>query len=177
MKNELTLNRRQFLSATAVTAMASVVPRHVLGGPRHVPPSEKINLAYIGCGTQGFRQIIPVLESPDFRVVSVCDPNRKSDDYPDYGGDELNNKVRKFLNDPNWAKGARGALCGREVGKEIVDRYYAAHAGSAGKADPCRAYVDYRELLVKEKDLDAVYIITPDHLHGCIAVRAMRASM
>jgi predicted dehydrogenase len=160
MNNPLT--RRQFLGATAVAALAPV-----LGSAKHVAPSEKINLAYIGCGTQGFRQLIPALERPEFNIVAVCDPNRASDDYPDYGNDELNKKVRKFLNDPDWAKGARGAFCGREPGRQIVNRFY--------KNNDCRAYADFRELLDKEKDLDAVYIMTPEHLHGVIAVRAMRA--
>jgi len=160
--------RRQFLGATAATAIAAFVPRPVFGNPKSVAPSEKINLAYIGCGTQGFRQLMPALERPEFNIVAVCDPNHGSDDYPDYGKDELNKKVRKFLNDPNWAKGARGAFCGREPGQQIVNRYYQRPNG-------CRAYADFRELLDKEKDLDAVYIMTPEHLHGVIAVRAMRA--
>ncbi len=52
------------------------MPGHVLGGPRHVPPNEKINLAYIGCGTQGFRQLTQALQSSDINVVAVCDPVR-----------------------------------------------------------------------------------------------------
>ncbi|MFA6560634.1 MAG: Gfo/Idh/MocA family oxidoreductase [Verrucomicrobiia bacterium] len=173
MKNQPHLSRRQFVSVAAATAAVSIVPRHVLGGPKHVAPSAKINLAYIGCGTQGLRQLMPALEKPEINVVAVCDPNRKSDDYPEWGRHELNNKVAKFLDDPNWAKGARGGLCGREVGQEIVSRYYAKQKRS-GKVGECRAYSDFRELLEKEKDLDAVYIMTPEHLHGVIAVRAMR---
>jgi len=164
--------RRQFLvNAGAAAAAVSLVPRSVLGGAKHISPSERINLAYIGCGTQGFRQIMAALESPDLRIVAVCDPVRRSDDYPDYGNDELNNKLRKFLGDPDWAKGARGALCGREPGQEIVNRFYRKQ----GQPAECRAYADFRELLDKEKELDAVYIMTPDHLHGVIATRAMKA--
>ena len=167
------LQRRRFLGGAAAAAVAAIVPRDVLGGAKHVPPSEKINLAYVGCGTQGFRQLTQALERPDLNITAVCDPNRGSDDYPDYGNDELNNKVRKFLSDPNWAKGAHGALCGREPGQQIVNRYYAAKK-RAGQNGECRAYADVRELLAKEKDLDAVYIMTPDHLHGVIAILAMR---
>ena len=172
-KNQL--QRRRFLGAAAAAAVAAIVPRHVLGGPRHVPPSDRINLAYVGCGTQGFRQMTQALEKPEINIAAVCDPNRGSDDYPDYGNDELNKKIRKFLNDPQWANGARGALCGREPGRQIVNRYYAAKSERAsGRNADCRAYADFRELLAKEKDLDAVYIMTPDHSHGVIAIAAMR---
>jgi predicted dehydrogenase len=165
------VSRRRFAAgAGAIAAAAMIVPRHVLGGPRFVPPSERVNVGYIGCGTQGFRQMMGALESPDIRIPAVCDPVRRSDGYPDYGNDELNNKVRKFLGDPNWAKGAIGALCGREAGQEIVNR----HCASKGEPAGCRAYADFREMLEQEKDLDAVYVMTPDHLHGVIALRALR---
>ncbi len=168
------LHRRRFLETAGVAAGAAMlVPREVLGGPRFVPPSEKIHIAYVGCGTQGLRQLMPALEKPEVRIVAVCDPNRKSDDYPEWGRHELNQKVRKFLGDANWARSARGGLCGREVGQEIVNRYYGREKPS-GKTLDCRAYADVRELLAQEKDVDAVYIMTPDHLHGVIAIRAMR---
>lgn len=52
------LSRRKFiLAGGAVAAGFTIVPRHVLGGPGFVPPSEKITLAYIGCGTQGLREM------------------------------------------------------------------------------------------------------------------------
>ena len=36
-------------------------------------------------------------------------------------------------------------------------------------------YADFRELLARQQDLDAVLIATPDHLHAVIAVAAMQA--
>ncbi len=38
----------------------------------------------------------------------------------------------------------------------------------------CSSYADFRELLDKEKDVDAVKIMTPDHLHGVISIAAMK---
>src|SRR4030095_1270171 len=167
-------NRRQFLGTAAVTMGATLLSRPSPGGAGFVAPNERINLAYVGCGSQGLRQLMPALGRPEFAIVAVCDPNRKSDDYPEWERDEVNAKVRAFLEDPTWAKGARGGLCGREVGLELVNRHYAKQKRS-GQYRDCRAYADFREMLEKEKDLDAVYIMTPEHLHRRIAVRAMRA--
>lgn len=169
------LSRRQFVSVATATAAAAatIVPRPVLGGAKFVAPSEKIRIGYVGCGSQGLRQMMAALDKPEVQIVAVCDPNRKSDDYPEWSRHELNHKVQKFLDDPAWAKDARGGLCGREAAKEIVDRLYAKQQPS-GAGSPCRAYADFREMLDQEKDLDAVYIMTPDHLHGTIAIHAMR---
>jgi predicted dehydrogenase len=164
------VSRRTFLETSATTAAATLVSRHVLGGPRHVPPGGRINVAYVGCGTQGLRQLMPALNSEDLRITAVCDPNRKSEDYIEWSRNELRDKIRAFLNDPGWAEGAKACPCGREVGKELVDRHYGAAAGAG-----CHAYSDFREMLAKERDLDAVYVMTPDHLHAAVALAAMKA--
>jgi predicted dehydrogenase len=113
---------------------------------------------------------MPALESQDLRIVAVCDPNRRSEDYVEWSRFELRDKIRAFLKDPQWAEGARACPCGREVGKELVDRHYGAEAAAG-----CRAYADFRELLAKERGLDAVYVMTPDHLHATIALAALDA--
>ena len=41
------------------------------------------------------------------------------------------------------------------------------------KAGKATRYVDYREMLEKQKDIDAVMIATPDHTHAVIATAAM----
>ena len=57
------LSRRNFMRTGGAAATAfAIVPRHVLGGQGFVPPSEKITLAYIGCGTQGLREMLPLLQ-------------------------------------------------------------------------------------------------------------------
>ena len=164
------VSRRTFLEKSATTAAVSLVARHVLGGPRHVPPSDRINVGFVGCGTQGLRQLMPALQKADLRIVAVCDPNRKSEDYVEWSRFELRDKIRAFLGDSGWADGARACPCGREVGRELVDRHYGASAGGG-----VRAYADFREMLAQEKDLDAVYNMTPDHLHAPVALAAMRA--
>jgi hypothetical protein len=64
------MDRRKFISLTATTALGfSIVPRHVLGGKGFVPPSDKITLAYIGLGTQGLKEMLPLLAVPEIQVV------------------------------------------------------------------------------------------------------------
>ena len=66
-----TLNRRQFLASSAAAAAAAmIVPRHVLGGPGHTPPSEKLNIAGIGVGGMGAGNMRN-LESQN--IVALCD--------------------------------------------------------------------------------------------------------
>jgi hypothetical protein len=164
------VTRRTFLERSAGTAAATLVAPRVLGAPRRVPAGEPIRVAYVGCGTQGLRQLMPALQSQDLRVVAVCDPNRRSEDYVEWGRFELRDKIRAFLGDPAWAEGARACPCGREVARELVDRHYGASAAGA-----CHAYADFRELLAKETELDAVYVMTPDHLHATVALAALKA--
>ena len=170
MPESRSVSRRKFLERGATTAAVTVVARHVLGGPRYVPPSDRINVAYIGAGTQGLRQLMPALQRPELRIVAVCDPNRRSEDYVEWSRFELRDKVRAFLGDPAWAEGARSCPCGREVGRELVDRHYGASPGAG-----CRVYADFRELIAAEKDLDAVYCMTPDHLHAAVSLAGLRA--
>jgi GFO/IDH/MocA oxidoreductase family protein len=170
MSRKRSVSRRTFLEKGATTAAVALVARHVLGGPRHVPPSDRINVGFVGCGTQGMRQLMPALQSQDLRIVAVCDPNRRSEDYVEWFRFELRDKVRAFLGDTGWAEGARACPCGREIGREIVDRHYGSSAGAG-----CHVYADFREMLAKETSLDAVYVMTPDHLHATVALAALKA--
>ena len=69
---------------------------------------------------------------------------------------------------------AQGAIPGgRDVAKDIVETYYDSKRGT-DKFRGCSGYADFRELLDKEKDVNAVKIMTPDHLHGVISIAAMK---
>src|ERR1035441_8119126 len=54
-----------------------------------------------------------------------------------------------------------------------VDQNYAANTF---KSYPnAKIYGDFREMLEKQKDIDAVIIATPDHSHAVIGITAIRA--
>ena len=120
----VTLRRREFLGAAATAAAFTLVPRHVLGGPRQIPPSEKMNIAGIGVGGMGATNLRSLQTE---NIIALCD----------------------------------------------VDHAYAARTF---KQYPNAAlYKNFREMLDKQKDIDAVVIATPDHTHAVIAMAAIKA--
>ncbi len=166
------VNRRSFIGTAVTSGVFSIVPRTVLGGAGMVAPSDRITLAHIGMGTQGFNELGGLLAEPQIQIVAVCDPNTDSNDYVEWGKNGIRNKIRNYLDNPSWREGVSGCPGGREVGREVVDTFYANQRG-ANDFKACSAYADFRELLEKEPDLDAVKIMTPDHLHGPISIAAM----
>ncbi len=167
------INRREFLgSAASIAASISIVPVNVIAGTGHIPPSDQLAVANIGCGTQGLREMSELLLNPKVRVVAVCDSNRFSTDYIDWSANGIRNDIRKTLGDESWWEGKPGIPGGRDIGQEYVEKYYAKNKPS-GKYRGCASYEDFRELFAKEKGIDAVKIMTPDHTHASIALAAM----
>ncbi|WP_209332469.1 Gfo/Idh/MocA family protein [Lunatimonas salinarum] len=63
---------------------------------------------------------------------------------------------------------------GRERVVALCDVDFSGSAKRSVEAFPkAKLYADYREMLDKEKDIDAVTISTPDHVHGPAAAYAM----
>jgi predicted dehydrogenase len=178
------ITRRAFAGAAAFL----IVPRHVLGGSGYVAPSDKIALASIGLGRQGLDVTMSLLARPEIQVVAVCDCNRGSKDYVEYSPNALLTSERKLLGPgyENWGEDLASpgmarlthtfetslGMGGREPAKRLVEAYYGSRKDSSYRG--CTAYRDFRELLEKEKDLDAVYVATPDHWHAPISMAAMR---
>ena len=192
MKNHLqarnALSRRKFLAQTSTAALGfTIVPRHVLGGPNFIPPSDKINIAFIGVGSQGFRVMLHFLREPDVQGVAVCDPNKSGATHPQWDTHELANSVHKLLGvNSGWdwlspdtpiqlthSMRAPAGVSGREPCQKIVDAYYATQQRS-GQYQGCTAYRDFRELLEKQHDLDAVVVCTTDNLHAAVSAAAMK---
>ena len=143
-------SRRKFIKSAAFAAVAfQIVPRHVLGGARFVPPSEKINVALVGAGGQGRTNVRQLFPHEDAQVIAVADPAEALDlDCFYYRG-----------------KG------GRKPVKAEIEAHYSAKTPNFKVAE----YEDFRVMLEKEKAIDAVLIATPDHLHAYASILAMKA--
>lgn len=142
------LNRRQFVAAAgAAVAAPAIVPSSVFGKNS---PSNRINVALIGCGNQSRADLPSMLRQPDAQVVAVCDVNRGSNGYA---------RPEHFL--------------GREPAQQRVNEYYAEKARS-GTYSGCDAYSDFRDVLARD-DVDAVMIVLPDHWHAPATIKACEA--
>ena len=90
------ISRRHFLAATATTAAATIVPRHVLGGPRHITPSEKLNIAGIGVGGMG-KSNLSQLESENIVALCDVDSNYAAETFKKYPKAKVYTDFRKML--------------------------------------------------------------------------------
>ncbi len=87
------MNRRQFLGSAAAVATFTIVPRHVLGGARQVPPSEKLNIACIGVGGQGGSDVQSVSTE---NIVALCDPDWSKHTAASFGKHPTAKKYKDF---------------------------------------------------------------------------------
>ncbi len=184
-KNARSFSRRNFIGTTATAAAAfTIVPRHVLGGKGFTAPSDLVNLAGIGIGSQGGGDIqniatpdVPIQRRMGYSGMLMqryagIQPQRSG--FPGAGGGQrsgvANSNAVVQMGDADSGKSFKHAniyaLCD-------VDHDYAGHI-MAGYPKAKR-YTDFREMIDKEKEIDAVLIGTPDHTHAVIAAYAMNA--
>jgi hypothetical protein len=168
------VNRREFLGTAAAASVGfTILPRYVLGGPGYVAPSDKVTIGYVGCGTQGLREMTSLISDPSIQIVAVCDPNKMTTDYVDWSMNDVRDSIRRALGDKTWGENIKGIPGGRDIGQEFVQKYY-AKSKDMGSYKGCSSYADFRELLEKEKDVTAIKIMTPDHLHATVAIASLK---
>jgi hypothetical protein len=169
-----TIDRRTFIGGVSTAAVGlTIVPSSVLGG-KNIAPSDKISMAYIGCGTQGLRELPDLIKNPGVQIVAVCDPQKEAVGYYDWSPKGLLNTLQNCIDDKNWYPGGDGRIPGGlNNGKDIVESYYSRVAKN-GNYKGCAAYTDFREMFETNKNIDAVKIMATDHLHGVMATAAIK---
>jgi len=152
MRKRQHMNRRQLIVKSTALAAASVVPRHVLGGAGRIPPSDRLNVAVIGTGGQGITNIKKLLTHSDVKITAICD-------------------VAQFWDNSDLYYRHNG---GRGPAIKAIEEHY-RQTGSEGHHG-CKVYVDFRTMLEKsDKDIDAVVVATPNHVHAVASMAAIRA--
>jgi predicted dehydrogenase len=147
-------SRREFVAdagklalgaAILPTGFPTIVPAHVLSGRGHRTPSAALNIAIVGCGGMGRGNAQAMLSE---NLVAFCDVDMVA--------------VTRAIEN-----GSRPNAQGRAPSENAVKLNDAFQ--KAGK------YTDFREMLAKQPDIDAVVIATPDHNHAVVAAAAMKA--
>ncbi len=146
------ISRRTFVRDTGRAAAAfaiapMIVPRHVLGGVGYQAPSRTLNVACVGIGGMGMENMNVLVQAGE-NIVAVCDA-----DFP-FVERGLANRLRP----------PQGQTSSTPESLKLQQAYTKA-----------AKYEDFRIMLERQKDIDAVVIATPDHLHAVIALAAMRA--
>ena len=70
------IGRRAFIKSLGAIGLFTIVPSKVLGGTRHVAPSDQLTKGIIGVGGIG-RSSYHFTSNDSCRLVSVCDVDRK----------------------------------------------------------------------------------------------------
>ncbi|MEQ8878864.1 MAG: Gfo/Idh/MocA family oxidoreductase [Cyclobacteriaceae bacterium] len=143
-------SRRRFIKGMAATgAGVMIVPRHVLGGPGFVAPSDRVNVGIVGAGGQSMYSVRELMKLDNVRLVSVADP--------------MEHQM------------PTGVLYGNETGrvpfKKLIEEGYAEKSIK----QKISIYEDFREMLEKEKSIDAIVCASPDNTHAHISITSMRA--
>jgi len=145
-------SRRAFLKQTGLAAVTFAVPNLVagatLGRDGALPPSERIQMGFIGLGGQGTGHLLGgawtyvpggYVARPDVQVLAVCDVRRER----------------------------------RESARSRCNQMYAQALGHA-EYNGVREHNDFREVLART-DIDAVLLALPYHWAAPMATLALRA--
>ena len=156
------LPRRQFMrNAAAAAAAFTILPRHVLGTPAQDRAQRSREhrraSAWAAWAARTCRR------SSGQNIVAMCDVDWS---YVD----------ARFADIPKQIENAQQARAGghrrRRSGSARCSRSKDWQELQP-KLPKAKRYTDYREMLEKQKNIDAVVIATPDHTHALIALAAM----
>jgi predicted dehydrogenase len=155
------ISRREFVADTGKLAFgAMIVPRHVLGGIGFRAPSATLNVACVGVGGMGMNNMKALFGE---NIVAICDV--------DFGF--VDRKVASELRPRQGPVTPRQGQTQQQADEEAA-RQVAEQAKLKEVYAKAAKYTDWRVMLDKQKDIDAIVVATPDHCHAVIANNAMK---
>ncbi|HUN60799.1 MAG TPA: Gfo/Idh/MocA family oxidoreductase [Candidatus Sulfotelmatobacter sp.] len=163
------MSRRSFIRNAAVTGAAvTIVPRHVLGRG-FTPPSDLLNIACVGVGGMGRSNLINLASQ---NLVALCDVDWG---YTDKNLSRLDTDIANLQQhidhpDATAPNGKPAPKVDPEKAKARMAEILHLKNDLIPKA---KRYSDYRKMLDEQKDIDAVVVATPDHMHAPIALASM----
>ncbi len=185
------LSRRDFARNAVLTGAGfTIVPRSVLGRGFQAP-SDVLNIAVVGIGGMGGNNAQAVMSQ---NIVALCDVDdslmeRRLSQWRDRAfplppaqpagtgrGGNRGGGAAEQGNRPVWqnfgpskAQQSADAKWKQMSADDAVRRFVETQMSKV------RRYRDYRTMLEQQKDIDAVIVATPDHMHAVIASNAMDA--
>ncbi len=168
MSKKKEISRRTFLTKVAAgSAACAIVPRHVLGRG-FTSPSDTLNVAGVGVGGMGRTNLINLASQ---NIVALCDVDWR---YADKGFDRLDldiERLKKRIELPAPPPPGEAPVPFDPIRAQArLDRMVKLKTEHLARA---KRYTDYRDMLEHQKDIDAVMVATPDHMHASIALAAM----
>ena len=155
------ISRREFVAdAGKFAAGAMIVPRHVLGGLGFRAPSATLNIACVGVGGMGMNNMKALFGE---NIVAICDV--------DFGF--VDRKVTSELRPRQTPVTPRQGQTQQQADEEAA-RQAAEQTRLREVYAKVAKYTDWRVMLDRQKDIDAVVVATPDHTHAVIANNAMK---
>jgi len=156
------VSRRDFVTnVAATTAAMTIVPRHVLGRG-FTAPSDRLNIAGIGVGGQGRINLLNCAGGNN--IVAMCDVDwgyaGKAWSSADADLKREQERLRKTDLTPEARRNSEIRVAALQ---QVITQDLPKH----------KRYTDYRLMFEQQKDIDAIIVATPDHMHAAIAMAAL----